>query len=145
MTAAATWKLSLPSSVYSCPKHGQVTAFRRAETSTAAEIRRRYADVLEVCWTGASSDTDEREKCDAELYELMSTSLGPSVTAEFLVRYSLYRAIIASCVENRIEGVVTLYVPLIISQCDITGLCISVWGCVRRRTKSQAGQRTENG
>ena len=34
MTAAATWKLSLPSSVYSCPQHGQVTASCRVESGT---------------------------------------------------------------------------------------------------------------
>jgi len=52
-----------------CPQHGQVTASSRAETGMAAEIRRRYADMLEVCRTGAL-DTDELENCNLELYLL---------------------------------------------------------------------------
>ena len=35
-------------------QHGQISTFRRTETGSASEIRRRYADVLEVCST---SDT----------------------------------------------------------------------------------------
>ena len=52
-----------------CRQHDQVTASCRAETGTTAEIRRRYADVLETR-TCASSDTAEREKCNLELYSL---------------------------------------------------------------------------
>jgi len=69
MTGAATWKLRLPISVAVVSIHVQVTAFCRAETGTTAEIRRRYADVLETR-TCASSDTAEREKCNLELYSL---------------------------------------------------------------------------
>ena len=38
-----------------CPQHGQVTVSCIAETTTAAEIRRQYADMQEVCRTGISN------------------------------------------------------------------------------------------
>ena len=34
-----------------CSRHGQISTFRRTETGSAREIRRRYADVLETCQT----------------------------------------------------------------------------------------------
>ena len=33
-----------------CSRHGQISTFRRTETGSATEIRRRYADVLAQVW-----------------------------------------------------------------------------------------------
>ena len=37
-----------------CSRHSQISTFRRTETGSATESRRRYTDVLDVCRTSSS-------------------------------------------------------------------------------------------
>ena len=62
-----------------CSRHGQISTFRRTETGSAREIRRRYADVLETCRTG-TSDTVECKKCRFKL-DLSTPLRRPCVTS----------------------------------------------------------------
>jgi len=56
--------------VFSCsPRHGQISVFCRTETSSAREIHREYADVLEICRT-STSDAGKCEKCKFKLYSV---------------------------------------------------------------------------
>ena len=52
-----------------CSRHDHISTFRRTETGLAREIRRRYADVLEICGTGVS-DTVRCKECNFKLYLL---------------------------------------------------------------------------
>jgi len=52
-----------------CSRHDQISTFRRTETGSTREIRRRYADVLEICRTGAS-DAGECKECSFNPYSL---------------------------------------------------------------------------
>ena len=52
-----------------CFQHDQISTFRRAETSSAREIRCLYADVLEI-WRTDISDTVRCKECNFNLYSL---------------------------------------------------------------------------
>jgi len=76
-----------------CSQHDQISTFHRTETGSAKKIRRRYADMLEICGTGAS-DTVQCKKCNFKLYLLRhwtssqrrtSQNTGVTVTAVLLM------------------------------------------------------------
>ena len=54
-----------------CSRHGQISTFRTTETGSAREIRRRYANVMEICATG----TSDTVKCRESIYNVSKVFL----------------------------------------------------------------------